>query len=400
MKNENIKISVIIPVYNENSKYLDECVFSICNQLYRNLEIILVDDGSLVPCREDCDAYGKMDQRIKVIHKENGGSQSARRTGVEEATGEYVTFVDSDDWVELELYQKMIEIIVKYQPDMLMASNYYRNYADGTVLNATDNKREGFWNNTNFETEVFPYFIKTEAYFDTEFPAAMWAYLFKKDFASAVVKKVNDNIKVAEDYAFLMTAFLNAKSFAAVSYRGYHYRSNVNSKTHTIKNVKELLRPVYETVDYAISQSDYDQESLRQKNRIFIFHSLMLREYKVLFETEHGFLFPFPRVTKGSKILIYGAGKLGKQIYHVVNNSADYKISGIADQNWESYRKQGMEVIAPEDILDKEFDYVIIAITYVSVRSRIKKMLMEMGVPEDKFAEVDINVFDEKHLVF
>lgn len=399
MKNEDIKVSVIIPVYNENSKYLDNCVYSICNQSYRNLEIILVDDGSSAPCREHCDAYGKMDQRIKVIHKENGGSQSARRTGIEEATGEYVAFVDSDDWVELELYQKMAEIIAKNQPDMLVASNYYRNYADGTVLKATDNKREGFWENCDFEAEVFPYFIKTEKYFDTEFPVAMWTYLFKKDFAYVIVKKISDSLKTAEDYVFLMTAFLNAKSFSAISYRGYHYRSNTASKLHTIKNVKKLLYLVYEAVEHEISESNYDQEELKQKNRIIIFHSLMLRDYKVLFETEHDFLFPFPRVTKGSKIFIYGAGKMGKQIYHVIKNSSDYEISGIADRNWESYRKQGMEVIAPEDILDKEFDYVIIAITYVSVREQIKKMLMEMGVPEDKFAEVDTNVFDEKHLV-
>lgn len=301
MKNENIKISVIVPVYNENSKYLDDCVFSICNQSYKNLEIVLVDDGSSDSCSENCDVYGKADQRIKVIHKENGGSQSARRTGIEKATGEYVAFVDSDDWVELELYQKMAEIIVKEQPDMLMASNYYRNYTDGTALNATDNKREGFWLNTEFEAEVFPYFIRTEKYFDTEFPAAMWACLFKKDFALETAKKISDNIKVAEDYAFLMIALLKAKSFAAISYRGYHYRSNANSKTHIIKNVKDLIRPVYETVDCVINQSGYNKELLKQKNRLFIFHSLMLRDYKALCETERDFLYPFPQVTKGSK---------------------------------------------------------------------------------------------------
>ena len=106
MINGELKISVIVPVYNE-VLYLEECVSSICNQTYENLEIILVDDGSSSPCREMCDEYADRDKRIRVIHKENGGSLSARRRGIEEATGDYVAFVDSDDWIELELYQKI-----------------------------------------------------------------------------------------------------------------------------------------------------------------------------------------------------------------------------------------------------------------------------------------------------
>lgn len=260
MANSDIKISVIVPVYNECKKYLDDCISSICNQTYKNLEIILVDDGSSSLCYGICDDYGRIDKRIKVFHKENGGSQSARRKGIREATGDYVAFVDSDDWVELDLYRRMSEIITRDQPDMLVASNYYRNYADGTVLNATDNRREGFWKNSEFEKEVFPYFVRMEEYFDTEFPIAMWPYLFKKDFAYVITEKISDKIKTAEDYAFLMIAFLNAKSLSAISYRGYHYRSNAKSKTHTIKNVRRLLQPVYEMIDRAIDQSSYDQE--------------------------------------------------------------------------------------------------------------------------------------------
>lgn len=112
MRNEGIKISVIIPVYNE-VKYLDQCITSICNQNYKNLEIIIVDDGSYAFCSELCDSYSVRDTRIKVFHKENGGSLSARRKGIEAATGDYVAFVDSDDWIELGLYEKAVEAIVK-----------------------------------------------------------------------------------------------------------------------------------------------------------------------------------------------------------------------------------------------------------------------------------------------
>ena len=93
---ENILVSVIVPIYNVE-RYLDECIKSIISQSFINLEIILVDDGSPDRCPEMCDGYAKQDQRIKVIHKKNGGLGFARNSGLDVATGDYVMFVDSDD---------------------------------------------------------------------------------------------------------------------------------------------------------------------------------------------------------------------------------------------------------------------------------------------------------------
>lgn len=110
-------ISVIVPVYNVE-KYLNRCVDSIINQTYRDLEIILVDDGSPDNCGKICDEYAALDPRIKVIHKENGGLSDARNAGLDKATGEYIAFVDSDDWVEPETYNMMISAIQKSQSDI------------------------------------------------------------------------------------------------------------------------------------------------------------------------------------------------------------------------------------------------------------------------------------------
>ncbi len=97
-------ISVIVPIYNVEN-YLERCLQSILNQTYRNLEIILVDDGSKDSCGEICDNFQKKDKRIKVIHKENGGLSDARNKGLDIATGEYISFIDSDDWIDLETYE-------------------------------------------------------------------------------------------------------------------------------------------------------------------------------------------------------------------------------------------------------------------------------------------------------
>ncbi len=105
-------ISVIVPVYKAE-QFLKKCVDSIVNQTYKNLEIILVDDGSPDKCGELCDEFAKNDDRIKVIHKENGGQSSARNVGLDIMTGEYVGFVDSDDWIEPNMYEKLYGLIEK-----------------------------------------------------------------------------------------------------------------------------------------------------------------------------------------------------------------------------------------------------------------------------------------------
>ena len=110
-------ISVIVPVYNVE-KYLDRCVESIVNQTYRNLEIILVDDGSPDNCPVICDKWAERDCRVKVIHKQNGGLSDARNAGMEIATGELIGFVDSDDWIEPEMYQLLRDYMIEHDCDI------------------------------------------------------------------------------------------------------------------------------------------------------------------------------------------------------------------------------------------------------------------------------------------
>lgn len=116
----NSLISVIVPIYNVE-KYLKKCVDSIINQTYKNLEIILVDDGSPDNCPKICDEYAKQDNRIKVIHKENGGLSDARNAGIEIATGQYISFVDSDDYIAEDMLDDMITRIINDKSDLVSA---------------------------------------------------------------------------------------------------------------------------------------------------------------------------------------------------------------------------------------------------------------------------------------
>ena len=115
---ENPLISVIIPIYNVE-KYLDKCISSVVGQTYSNLEIILIDDGSPDACPQMCDNYAKNDARIKVIHKNNEGLAAARNAGLNVATGDYIAFVDSDDWIEPILYEEMLKLANKGKAEII-----------------------------------------------------------------------------------------------------------------------------------------------------------------------------------------------------------------------------------------------------------------------------------------
>ena len=122
MSNSSIPlVSIIVPIYNVEP-YLDRCIQSLINQTLENIEIILVDDESPDNCPQMCDAYAKQDRRIKVIHKKNGGLGLARNSGLEIATGEFVAFVDSDDYVDIAMYQNLYKIAK--EPKMILKDDF------------------------------------------------------------------------------------------------------------------------------------------------------------------------------------------------------------------------------------------------------------------------------------
>ncbi len=145
------KVSIVVPVYN-TEKYLKQCVESLISQTLEEIEIVIVDDGSKEECANLCDELSKTDDRIKVIHKQNGGSGLARNTGIEAATGEYIGFVDSDDYVDLKMYKSLYDAAVKNDADLCLSGI---SFVGGNTFSKSGDYAEKhyFQNDTIFENE-------------------------------------------------------------------------------------------------------------------------------------------------------------------------------------------------------------------------------------------------------
>lgn len=183
----NPLISVIVPVYKVEA-YLEKCVNSIINQTYKNLEIILVDDGSPDKCGEMCDEFAKKDSRIRVFHKENGGQSSARNLGLDNMTGDYVGFVDSDDWIEANMYEHLYELISKNNAQ-IAACGLQCDYQNGKTV---------------FVNKQYP--IKTDTEFFSKLDALRELTIAEKITNSPCdklfIRNVFDNIRMREGTVF------------------------------------------------------------------------------------------------------------------------------------------------------------------------------------------------------
>ena len=144
MHTTNPLVSVIVPIYN-SEKYLDACVQSILNQSYQNLEILLIDDGSKDSSPKMCDDFAKKDERVKVIHKENGGQASARNLGLEIAKGEYIGFVDSDDKILPEMYETLLGAMLESKSDIALCGRYNVFEEDGSKKAVFTSEKTRIW---------------------------------------------------------------------------------------------------------------------------------------------------------------------------------------------------------------------------------------------------------------
>ena len=208
------KISVIVPIYNVE-KYLERCIESIINQTYKNLEIILVDDGSPDNCGNICERYAQKDNRIIVIHKENGGLSDARNAGLKIATGEYISYIDSDDYIDNDMYEYMMKEMSKENADIAICGTKV-DFENG-ITKLKENKEKEILN----AKEAL---IKLNSF--SSFDMAVWNKIYKRNIVSGIEFPI---AKTSEDYFVMYQYFDRAKKIVVLPQAKYHYIQRENS---------------------------------------------------------------------------------------------------------------------------------------------------------------------------
>lgn len=279
------KVSVVVPIYKVE-KYLDRCVQSLFNQTYENLEIILVDDGSPDNCPAMCDEYANADSRVKIVHKPNGGLPDARNAGMDVATGEYLLFVDSDDWIEHQTVEELIEVIEDKRVDFVTFRAVWdgrQGIPDGTPC-AYEKSREigtGYYDNARIEKEIYPRVLVTpDLYYGPILSA--WSSLYRKSFLDKNNIRFDPEVKYSEDHLFSSQVVVFADSFYVTDKYYYHYCFNGASISQSFHgNAFDIAKKRYEYFEKYFRGCDkFDSDTQLKRVAIFcVLNGLSERRY-------------------------------------------------------------------------------------------------------------------------
>lgn len=227
---DNPKVSVVIPIYNVE-KYLERCINSVVNQTYENIEIILVDDGSPDNCPAICDDWAKKDNRIKVIHKPNAGLGMARNTGIDNATGEYIFFFDSDDYVDETIVEKCVKSACETKSEIVI---YGRKelLEDGSVIEKKINSDKSFYDAELIKKKLLPAMFT----YDMGFGISAWGKMFSLE----TIKRNNLKFKsereiISEDAYFSLEIFSCVSGVSIINEGLYYYYKRENSLSRSFK---------------------------------------------------------------------------------------------------------------------------------------------------------------------
>lgn len=320
-------ISVIVPVYKVEP-YLDKCIASIVNQTYKNLEIILVDDGSPDKCPEMCEAWAEKDSRIKVIHKLNGGLSDARNAGLEIAKGEYIAFVDSDDWVEKKYIEFLYQAIIQTGTEMSACQI--------RIIQEQEDVPDVKEQQTIIET-----FTTEEALYSLingyDFRAVAWNKLYKRDFLLDEKFEVG---KLHEDEFFTYRIIDKCTLLAWIDTPLYNYRQRSGSimATYSVRHLDaleaalgrlELLKNKYpklylnDKAMYCVSCLNYYCDMLNER----FGEQRQLAKNKILnYRIQVNFSFvEWFRLSLKNKIYVVGSSPIFIRLFAKIRNLKGYK---------------------------------------------------------------------------
>lgn len=381
-KLSNNKISVIVPVYNIEA-YISQCIESIIGQTYLNLQIILVDDGSTDFSGKICDEYARQDDRIQVIHQKNKGLVSSRKAGLKMATGNFIGFVDGDDYVEPGFFETLLNFLLMDQVDFVHTGYIYE-------------KNDISIRRYQFETGIYDLNNKTVAGIINEYVLgsgeerhitfSIWSKLYKSDLIKKCYDKIPPYLSMGEDLICLCLCLLEGKKVSFHKQALYHYNlrcdSLVNSTDATIiLKMGKLYNCLLDIFDkYNITMQ------VEANLEAFIINTTftsLVRSGKFC-DFINVYIFSNVDLIRNKKIIIYGAGIVGQGYYAQLSKYTSCTITGWIDADYQNMHFDFADVIGIEEIQNLQYDFILIAVKNKDTADKIRTQIQEMGISDQK----------------
>lgn len=399
-----VKISIIVPVYN-TAKYLDKCIQTLINQTLENIEIIFIDDGSEDNSVEILKNYAKKDKRIRILKQNHKRQGAARNYGLSIAQGEYIGFVDSDDWVKLDMFEKLYYQAKEADSDIVMCS--MNTFEDGTnkIIVNTYNTLDIF-NQKFFENSFTP---QDTLNFIFNISVSPYNKIYRKSLIDKNNIKFPENIYF-EDNAFFFQSWLNAKKISLLNQKLYQYRKSTASTTKNDKNKLDIFKTLDLTKNILEENNYYNRlktDYLRYKSASlqYWFGSIQNKRIKFLFFIK--LLMEMPTVAllpifikfkelklllillfdKKNKIILWGASNFLANFLkkHKIHNT---NILCIVDRNENKNGSElnGLTIYSPNKVKELSPDRIIVSIINFSIESKryIEQYLKENNIKDCK----------------
>ncbi|MCM1235551.1 MAG: glycosyltransferase family 2 protein [Ruminococcus flavefaciens] len=386
-------LSVVVPVYNAEN-YLEKCVESIMGQTYTDIEIILVNDGSSDRSGAVCDVLACRDVRIHVIHKENGGNTCARKEGIRHCRGEYITFVDADDWIEPQMYEKLVQTAAEYKADMVLSGRIED--SDGNMVCRANGLKLGVYDREEMEQDLYPHMLCMEDFFSMGVQPYLWNKLMRRELAYQHVMAVDDRIRIGEDVAAVMPMILAAGRTVITDYCGYHYCMRGTSMMMRHEDGEKEWKRLCILHKFLMGAFQKFDGKYRLEYQLshYTVGNMLTRVYgKLAYKAGENILWPFGYRVDSRKCILYSAGNFGRAVYGYMHDIYPDLVHLWVDKEYRLYQSMGLPVHSVDDIsLETEAD-ILIAVLNVRLAALIRSDLLQIGVHDQNI--YCINITDE-----
>lgn len=373
-------ISIIIPVYQAEN-YLEECIKSVLAQTYVNIEIILVNDGSTDKSGAICDKYALLDNRIIVIHQENLGVTQTRKNAFLASKGEYIGFVDADDWIDTNMYQHLYDMMQEHQVEFVQSGILFEGEVHARTLECG---RVGRYINKSSVTNCsYRYMHNSDSRSVAKISPHLWNKLFRREVLEQFLLVVPPEIRWGEDRACVYAAVPFIDSIYITDMASYHYRQHGASAVHLEQQLGEQslnsLNLFYHHLCNLFETHQDKQLLLAELNEYYkvkfvaALKNLLPQAIHIRYTD---YEIPMRKLSGVNRIVVYGAGNVGQSYIQQLETMENMELVAIVDKMKCGTQYKGYQIVEPKDIVNLNYDKIMIAVLREEIANQIKTELM------------------------